>query len=216
MEGFSRLAAPMTALTRKGVKFEWTDKCQQAFEELKTRLTTALVLSLPQEGVPFEVYCDASRVVLGCVLMQEHKVITYGSRQLKPHEQNYPTHDLELTAVIFAPKSWQHYLLGKKFVVYTDHKSLQYIFTQRDLNLRQRRWVEYLQMFDFTLSYTPGKGNVVVDALSRKGKAEVSMREWKLMEQLAVLHVQPDFSSGEAILCPITVMPELYQCVRDG
>ena len=102
--------------------------------------------------------------------MQGGKVVAYSSRQLKTHEQNYPTHDLELTAVVFALKLWRCYLYGEKFQVYSDHKSLKYIFTQKDLNLWQRRWVEYLEYYDFTLNYHPGKANVVVDALSRKSQ----------------------------------------------
>ena len=90
-------------------------------------------------------YCDASRIGLGCVLMQHGKVIAYASRQLRPHEKNYPTHDVELAAVIFALKIWRHYLYGVHVDIYTDHKSLQYIFSQKDLNLRQRRWMELLK-----------------------------------------------------------------------
>ena len=113
-------------------------------------------------------YCDASRVGLGCVLMQHGKAIAYASRQLKRQEQNYPTHDLELAAVVFALKIWRHYLYREIFEVFTDHKSLKYIFGQRDLNLRQSRWLELLKDYDCTISYHPGKANVVADALSRK------------------------------------------------
>ena len=112
---------------------------------------------------------------MGCVLIQGGKVVAYGSRQLKTHEQNYPTHDLELVAVVFALKLWRCYLYGEKFQVYLDHKSLKYIFTQKYLNLRQRRWVEYLEDYDFTLNYHPGKANVVADALSRKSRGELNV-----------------------------------------
>ena len=111
-------------------------------------------------------YCDTSRAGLGCVLMQFGTVVAYSSRQLKNHEQNYPTHDMELAAVVFALKIWLHYLYGKEFEVYSDHKSLKYIFTQRNLNMRQRRWMEFLEDYDFTLHYHSGKANVVADALS--------------------------------------------------
>ncbi|KAI3761239.1 hypothetical protein L1987_51651 [Smallanthus sonchifolius] len=114
------------------------------------------------------VYCDASNQGLGCVLMQRGKVIAYASRQLKIHEKNYTTHDLELGAVIFALKIWRHYLYGTKCVVFTDHKSLQHIFNQKELNMRQRRWVELLNDYDCEIRYHPGKANVVADALSRK------------------------------------------------
>ena len=104
---------------------------------------------------------------LGCVLMQNDRVIAYASRQLKKHEENYPTHDLELVAVVFSLKIWRHYLYGVPYRIYTDHKSLQYIFTQKELNLRQRRWFELIKDYDCTIEYHPGKANVVADALSR-------------------------------------------------
>ena len=115
------------------------DACQQSFEELKGRLTSAPVLTLPNERDGFVVYSDASRQGLGCVLMQNDMVIAYASRQLKKHEENYPTHDLELEAVVFALKIWRLCLYGVSCRIFTDHKSLQYIFTQKELNLRQRR-----------------------------------------------------------------------------
>ena len=107
---------------------------------------------------------------MGCVLMQSERVVVYGSIQLKNHEQNYPTHDLELAAIVFALNIWHHYLYGEQFEVFSDHKSLKYIFTQQDLNMRQRRWMEYLEDYDFTFNYHPGKENVVVDALNRKSR----------------------------------------------
>ncbi|KAK1633198.1 hypothetical protein QYE76_007513 [Lolium multiflorum] len=112
VEGFSSIARPMTQLLKKDKKFEWTDKCEESFQQLKTRLTSAPILIMPDIAKPFDVYCDASKIGLGCVLMQEGKVISYLSRQLKQHEQNYPTHDLELAAVVLALKVWRHYLMG--------------------------------------------------------------------------------------------------------
>ena len=129
----------MTNLTKQNVPFVWSDECEESFQNLKTLLTTAPILTLPVEGKNFIVYYDASYSGLGAVLMQEKSVIAYASRQLKVHERNYPTHDLELAAVVFALKQWRHYLYGVKCEVYTDHRSLQYVFTQKDLNLRQRR-----------------------------------------------------------------------------
>ncbi|GAB2284271.1 hypothetical protein Dimus_039656 [Dionaea muscipula] len=123
VEVFSTIALPLTALTRKDVKFVWTDKCEQSFKELKRRLTTAAVLSLPTEGGGFVIYSDASLQGLGCVLMQHSRVIAYASRQLKVHERNYPTHDLELAAIMFALKLWKHYLYGETCEIFTDHKS---------------------------------------------------------------------------------------------
>ncbi|GJT83218.1 putative reverse transcriptase domain-containing protein [Tanacetum coccineum] len=118
----------------------------------------------------FMVYCDASLKGYGAVLMQREKVIPYASRQLKVYEENYTTHDLELGAVIFALRLWRHYLYGTKYVVFTDHKSLRYILNQKELNLRQRRWIELLGDYDCEIRYHPGKANVVADALSRKGR----------------------------------------------
>ena len=129
IEDFSRLAAPMTRLTRKEVKFDWDDRCEKAFQELKRRLTSAPILIVSDRGQGYTVYYDASRAGLGCVLMQFGRVVAYGSRQLKNHEQNYPTHNMELAAVVFALKIWHHYLYGEQFKVYSDHKSLKYIFT---------------------------------------------------------------------------------------
>ena len=102
VEGFSKLAVPLTKLTRKEEKFVWSEACQQSFDELKWKLTSAPVLTLPSGQDGYTVYCDASRQGLGCVLMQHENVIAYASRQLKKQEQNYPTHDLELAAVVFA------------------------------------------------------------------------------------------------------------------
>ena len=180
IEDFSRLAAPMTRLTRKEVKFDWDDRCEEAFQELERRLTSAPILIVPDRGQGYTVYCDASRAEIGCVLMQSERVVVYGSRQLKNLEQNYPTHDMELAAVVFALKIWRHYLYGEEFKVYSDHKSLKYIFTQQDLIMRQRRWMEFLEDYDFTLHYHPGKANVVADALSRKSRgalASIASRE---------------------------------------
>ncbi|RVW17664.1 Retrovirus-related Pol polyprotein from transposon 17.6 [Vitis vinifera] len=187
VEDFSRIAAPMTRLTRKGVKFDWNEECENAFQELKRKLTTAPVLTAPISGELFMIYCDASTVGLGCVLMQQGKVVAYASRQLKQHERNYPAHDLELAAVVFALKTWRHYLYGEKFEVYSDHKSLKYIFTQKDLNSRQRRWMETLEDYDFALHYHPGKANVVADALSRKSYGQLSNLGLREFEMHAVI-----------------------------
>jgi hypothetical protein len=167
---FSRIAKPMTELLKKGVKYEWSQKCEDAFHTLRQHLTTAPVLDQPDNTKPFEVYCDASGTGLGCVLMQDNRVIGYASRALIPHEQNYPTHDLELAAVVHALKIWRHYLMGAHCNIYTDHKSLKYIFTQVDLNMRQRRWLELIKDYDLEVHYHPGKANVVADALSRKAQ----------------------------------------------
>jgi hypothetical protein len=165
---FSKIAKPMTELLKKEVKFHWDNKCEKAFHTLRKLLTTAPVLAQPDNTKPFDVYCDASGTGLGCVLMQNNRVIAYASRAPRNHEQNYPTHDLELAAVIHALKIWRHHLIGSKCNIYTDHKSLKYIFTQADLNMRQRRWLELIKDYDLEVHYHPGKANVVADALSRK------------------------------------------------
>jgi hypothetical protein len=133
----------------------------------KVLLTTALVLAQPDIEKPFDVYCDASGSGLGYVLMQEGRVIAYASRQLRRHEEHYPTHDLELAAVVHALKIWRHYRLGNIYHIYTDHKSLKYIFTQFELNMRQRRWLELIKDYELKIHYHPEKANVVADALSR-------------------------------------------------
>ncbi|GKB59487.1 putative reverse transcriptase domain-containing protein [Tanacetum coccineum] len=143
-------------------------KQDEAFQILKEKLCNAPVLALPDGPDDFVVYCDASKQGFWCVLMQRGKVIAYASRQLKKHEKNYTTHDLELGAVVFALKIWRHYLYGTKSVIYTDHKSLQYIFDQKDLNMCQRRWIELLSDYECEIKYHPSKANVVADALSRK------------------------------------------------
>ncbi|GJS60858.1 putative reverse transcriptase domain-containing protein [Tanacetum coccineum] len=140
IENFSKIAKPLTLLTQKNKAYVWGDKQDEAFQILKEKL------------------CNAPR----------GKVIAYASRQLKKHEKNYTTHDLELGAVVFALKIWRHYLYGTKSVIYTDHKSLQYIFDQKDLNMHQRRWIELLSDYECEIKYHPGKANVVADALSRK------------------------------------------------
>jgi len=180
IEGFSKLALPLTQLTQKGQTYVWDAICEKSFQELKKRLTSAPVLILPNQKESFVV----SKMGLGGVLMQNRKVVAYASRQLKVHEKNYLTHDLELAAVVFVLKIWRHYLYGSKFEVFSDHKSLKYLFNQKELNLRQRRWLEFLKDYYFQLSYHPGKANVVADALSRKSlhMSSLMVKELELIE----------------------------------
>ena len=139
-------------------------------------MTKSLLVSerLSKDSV---IFCDASLLGLGCVLMQEGHVVAYASGQLKPHEQNYPTHDLELAAVVHGLKKWRPYLLGNRCEVFSDHQSLKNLFTQPDLNLRQRRWLELIKDYDMTLNYQPGKANVVANALSQKSYCNTLMVE---------------------------------------
>ncbi|GJY88935.1 putative reverse transcriptase domain-containing protein [Tanacetum coccineum] len=162
----------MTKLTQKGIKFDWGEKEENAFQLIKQKLCSAPILALPEGSEDFVVYYDASHKGLGVVLMQREKVIAYASRQLKVHEKNYTTHDLELGSVVFALKIWRHYLYGTKCTVFTDHKSLQHILDQKELNMRQRRWLELLSDYDCDIRYHLGKANVVADALSRKERIE--------------------------------------------
>nr|GEW47688.1 hypothetical protein [Tanacetum cinerariifolium] len=144
----------------------------EIFSKIAKSLTILTQKSLPEGPEDFMVYCDAFGIGLGCVLMQRGKVIAYASRQLKIHEKNYTTHDLELGAVVFALKIWRHYLHGTKSVIYTDHKSLQHIFSQKELNMRQRRWIELFSDYDREIRYHPGKANVVADSLSKKERVK--------------------------------------------
>eukprot|EP00253_Pinus_taeda_P005724 PITA_05724 len=168
VEGFSRVAYPITSLQKKGRTFRWSSECQQSFERLKQLLTSAPVLSIADPNKDYVVCTNASGEGVGGVLMQEGKVIAYKSRKLKEHEQKYSAYDLELTAVIHALKMWQHYLLGRRFLLLTDHHSLTNYFSQPTLNARQACWADFLSGFDFDIKHLKGKENRVADALSRK------------------------------------------------
>jgi hypothetical protein len=183
----------MTELLKGNTPYVWSDKCEASFQELKTHLTTTLVLTLPDVSKDFMVCCDASRQGLDCVLMQGGKVVAYALRQLRKHEENYPTHVLELAAVIHALKIWRHYLMGNKSDIYTDHKSLKYIFTQSELNLRERRWLKLIKDYDLNIHYHPGKANVIADALSRKhycNNLMVQKEQPALYEEMEKLRVE--------------------------
>jgi hypothetical protein len=208
---FSRIAKPMTKLLKKGVRYEWSQKCEEAFHALRQHLTTTPVLAQPDNTKPFEVYCDASGTRLGCVLMQDNRGIAYASRALRPHEQNYSTHDLQLAAVVHALKIWRHYLMGAHCNIYTDHKSLKYIFTQADLNMRQRRWLELIKDYDLEVHYHPGKANVVADALSKKAQCNCVIMDSKIAtmcDELCKLNLEV-IPSGT--LSYILVEPTLYE-----
>ncbi|GJS24947.1 putative reverse transcriptase domain-containing protein [Tanacetum coccineum] len=152
---FSKIAKPLTSLTQKNQKYEWGEKEEEAFQTLKNNLCDAPILSLPNGSEDFVVNCDASNQGLGCVLMQRGKVIAYASRQLKIHEKNYTIHDLEFGAVLFALKTWRHYLYGTKSVIYMDHKNIQHIFDQKELNMRKRRWIKLFSVYDCEIRYYP-------------------------------------------------------------
>ena len=168
VQHFSKISSMLSQLSKKGKPFAWALACEQSFQELKERLGTAPVLTVPDGSGNLVVYSDALGKGLGCVLMQKGKVIAYASRQLKEYERNYPTHDLELVAVVFALKTWRDYLHVEKVQVFTDHKSLKYLFTQKELNMKQRRLLELVNDYDIEILYHQGKANVVANALNRK------------------------------------------------
>jgi hypothetical protein len=165
---FSKIDKPITDLLKKDEKFVWNAKRDEASQTLKKLLTISPMLAQPDITKSFDVYCDASDTGFGCVLMQEGYVIAYSSHQMHPHEEHYPMYDLELAAVVHALHTWWHYYLKNVAHIFTDHKSLKYFFTQADLNMRQRRWLELIKDYDLEIHYHPSKANVVADALSHK------------------------------------------------
>ena len=205
VKGFSMISAPMTRLLKKNVKFEWSEKCQRSFEKLKAFLTEVPVLTQSTCSKEYVIFSDASLNGLGCVLIQEGKVVAYASRQLKPHEKNYPTHDLELAVIVLVLKIWRHYLYEEKCFNYTDHKSLKYLPSQRELNLRQRRWMELIKNYDYVIDYHPGKANVVVDALSRK-----------TVQTLQALNAHFSLSDNGTVVAELIARPNLLNRVLEA
>ncbi|GJS22059.1 putative reverse transcriptase domain-containing protein [Tanacetum coccineum] len=175
IEAIKNLAATMTPteLTQKDKKYEWGKEEEEAFQLLKQKLCSAPILASSEGTEDFMVYCDASLKGFVAVLMQREKVIAYASQQLKVHEENYTTYDLELGVVVFALRLWRHYLYRTKCAIFNDHKSLHYILNQKELNMRQRRWIELLSDYDFKIRYHPGKENVVANALSQKERIKL-------------------------------------------
>jgi hypothetical protein len=173
----------MIELLEMDKMFEWTPRHEASFQEMKKRLTTAPFLTMPDMERPFSIYCDASGQGLGCVFMQDGHVVAYASRQLRKHEEKYPTHDLKLAIVVHALKIWRHYIIEKRCEVYSDHKILKYIFTQPDLNVRQRRWLEHIKDYDLGINYHPDKANVVADALIKRSQ----------LNMLATRELLPEF-----------------------
>ena len=174
IEGFSKVAHPITSLQRKGMGFEWTPICEGSFQQLKNLLTSAPILKIANRGKYFVVCIDSCGQGLGGVLMQDNHVLCYESRKLNGHVMKYATHDLELAAIVHALKMWRHYLMGIKFDIRTDHYGLKYLFDQPTLNARQARWLGFLCEFDFEIKHIKGKENKVVDTLNRKVDAGAS------------------------------------------
>eukprot|EP00253_Pinus_taeda_P019316 PITA_19316 len=222
VEGFSRVAYPITSLQKKGRSFKWSSECQQSFEKLKQLLTSALVLSIADPNKDYVVCTDASGEGVEGVLMQEGRVIAYESRKLKEHEQKYSAYDLELAAVIHALKMWRNFLLGRNFLLLTDHHSLTNYFSQPTLNARQARWADFLSGFDFDIKHLKGKENRVADTLSRKVHClyEITFSKWEnsLQEMMKTaasqdaeyqrLKQQVPLSSKES--------PQEYEISKDG
>ncbi|KAE8665117.1 cytochrome P450 78A7-like [Hibiscus syriacus] len=181
-KGYSKIATPLTELLKKDKAWEWNTKCQDAFEKLKEAMVNEPVLVLPDYTKPFVVYTDASDVAIGGVLMQEGYPIAYESRKLNETERRYSVHEKEMTEVVHSLRTWRHYLLGSKFVVFTDNIANSYFFTQKKLSPKQARWQEFLAEFDFSLEYKPGKVNCVADGLSQR--YAIKIVEGTLLERI--------------------------------
>ncbi|WMV19627.1 hypothetical protein MTR67_013012 [Solanum verrucosum] len=182
-------------MTQKKVKLLWSEGCEKSFQDVKDRLTLAPILTLSEGSDGFVVYCDLSRIGLGCVLMEHGKVIAYASRRLKANEKIYPTHDLELAAVVFSLKILTHYLYGVHVDVFTEHKSLRYVFTEKDLNLRQRRWLGLLKDYDISVLYHPRKVNMVGDTLSQLSMGGVVVHNGLELSFVSYVKAKQDLDS---------------------
>jgi hypothetical protein len=216
IEGFSKIARPMIALLAKKVEFKWTPACQESFETLKKKLTTTPVLILRDVHRPFSMYCDALYTGLSSVLKQEGRVVAYSSRQLKIHEKNYPTHDLELATVVHALKNWRRYLYGQKCDIYMGDKSLKYIFPYSELNMRQRRWLELIKDYELEIHYHPDKANVVVDAFSRKSQVNMMAADpipYELAKEFDRMSLE-FLNNTQGVM--IELEPNLEQDIRNG
>ncbi|KAL8119914.1 hypothetical protein AgCh_017147 [Apium graveolens] len=215
VQDFVKIIAPLTRLIRKTEKFEWTKKYESSFQELKKRLVMALMLAFPDGKRDFVIYSDTWYKGLRCVLMQHSKVIAYASRQMKENEIQYPTYNLDLADIVFALKIWRHYLYGEKCDIFTDHKSLKYIFTQKELNMRQRRWLELIKDYDCEILYLPGKANMVADALSRKERLNMIMTSEELIRYFDKMEIEVKVTeAGTEKLFEIAMQPELSEKIR--
>ncbi|KMT14518.1 hypothetical protein BVRB_4g072900 [Beta vulgaris subsp. vulgaris] len=168
IKGYSQKVSSLTDLLKKSQVWEWTERCQSAFEDLKSAISSEPVLKLPEFDKPFEVHTDASGRAIGGVLVQEGHPVAFEGRKLKDAEERYSTHEKEMLAVVHCLRIWRHYLLGTKFIVLTDNVANTFFQSQKNLSPKQARWMEFLEEYDFTWQHKPGKHNMVPDALSRK------------------------------------------------
>jgi hypothetical protein len=168
IEGFSKIAHPITSLQKKGVKFQWTLDCEKSFQHLKQLLTSSPILRMEDPNEDFIVCTNACKQELGGVLSQNGFVVCYESRKLKEHERNYATHDLELETIVHSLRKWRNYLMVKRFELRTYYNVLKYLFDQPTLNARKSRWLEFLSEYDFDINHIKGKENKVAVALSRR------------------------------------------------
>jgi hypothetical protein len=204
VQGFSRIASPLTELLHNDHKFEWNQEQQQSFDVLKQAISSGPVLIIPDESKPYVVTTDASGFAVGATLAQDQgkglQPIAFLSHKMQESERNYPVHEQELLAIIFALKEWRHYLHGRKFRVITDHQSLRYLSTQPNLSRRQVRWTEFLAQFDFEVEYKEGKANVVADALSRRADLQEKQEDTAArLNNLVEMKVQPASDLIDAI-----------------
>jgi hypothetical protein len=168
IKGFSKIESPISSLKKKGVKFEWTSKCEEIFQQLKGILTSLTILNIANPNEYFVACIDACKEGLGGFLIQRDHLVWYESRKLKEHESNYATRDLELVEIVHALKMWRHYLMGNKFELRTDHCGLKHLFGQPTLNTRKTRWMEFMSEYDLEITHIKGKENQVVDALNKR------------------------------------------------
>ena len=192
---------------------------RRVFKNLSKGWSLHPVLTIPSNLGGFVIYCDASRKGLSCVLMQHGKVIAYASHQLKSYEQNYPIHDLELAVVVFALKIWRHYLYGERCEIYTDHKSLKYFFTQKELTMRQRRWLELIKDYDCSINYHAGKANVVADALSRKSSGfstALLTTQKEIIKDLERMGIEIVMGDSQVFMASLTIQPTLIEKIKSS
>jgi hypothetical protein len=213
VDGFLKIANPITELQKKNKKFVWIEKCAEAFQRLKELLMTTPILKVPDMDANFLICTDASKEGLGEVLMQYSRVIAYILRKLRKHEENYAMHDLELLAIVYALRVWRHHLIGRKFELKMDHCGLQHIFTQSNLNARQRRWSKLLSEYDFKITYIKGIVKRVADALSERPRIFwVMPLQTNLRENILTLQHDDDwYKEVKEFIRKITMMVPKFE-----